>query len=671
MKRTKGKLQTKLVAIFLLISIIPAIIIMFMSIVFTTNSTKQLVSVYTQQIVEQLDYNINEYVEIARGAIGDILGSEHVKSAISRYHTLDAAEQSKLRGNIDTKVLSIMNTQDMISGVYVCSNGEICYKNVKIKDTFDIKAFEASDAYIELQEQASTSCNWFYTRDDQETRVYLSRRSATNNRGYIVLMMDLEKLTKLLQLANVETCMSIVVVDENNEIITSAAPEVEIESALLNQIASLDVGANGETIDNNMVSMIELSNGWKAISVAPISSLMMGFNKSCKAIVVALGFLIVCTAILSIVIGRRITKPITSMAIYMKKVQDGNLEIGNQITKAIKASNIEIEQLVNGFVNMIQSLAQMIRTSQNVMAIAKANTNELKQQAETTNQSAVGISETTETITQGTLRQRDAMEEAVSLMGDLSQHVNCVNDIIEKIRVNSRQTMNVSEETRGKLAELYNQSERNIQISSEISESVQELGDETESINKILEMIQGINKQTNLLAINASIESVRAGEHGKGFMVVAEEVRKLSIETEEAIKQIVGVVEIIEEKRKATLTKVSEAVSVFNKQLPLVDTVNDTFSNIYHKMNGIDGQINEANALILTVSQKKQNIEQKLKDIMQIAEEFACIIEEVNAETIEQVEAADRISKLSMQLLQVVTSLEACYQCDRTIDNGI
>ena len=195
-----------------------------------------------------------------------------------------------------------------------------------------------------------------------------------------------------------------------------------------------------------------------------------------------------------------------------------------------------------------------------------------------------------------------------------------------------------------------------------MSECVKELGEETENINKILEMIQNINKQTNLLAINASIEAARAGDSGKGFAVVAEEVRKLSTEIEEAIRHIAEVVEVIEIKRESTLLELKEATQAFNKQLPMVDGVNDTFSDIYNRMNAIDEKIYMTNALINTISVEKEEIESKMQDISQIAQEFACIIEKVNVGTIEQVEASNKISTLAVQLLEVVTSLETCYR---------
>lgn len=662
MGQKKGKLKTQLIVLFLLISIIPAMIIMLMSIRLTTQSTKKLVSQYTEQIADQLEYNMNDYIKSARGAMGDAVSSEHVALALSRYTTLSPEEQSTVRTHIEEKVVSIMNTQDIVMGVYICSKGNVCYKNVRTRDAFDIVAFEKSEAYQTMQSKESTAFNWTYIEDEKAKTIYLCRRAAMNDPGYVVMILDLDRLRQFLELANVEMCMSISILAENNQVIVSTDEEMQVEADILEALNEVEEETIVQNIDNQVVSMIGCSNGWKVVSIAPVSELMAIFNQSCKGIVVVLMILVVLVSILSIVVGRRIIKPIMILCQYMKEVQEGHFEIGHQIRKAIKSRTEEIESLVTGFMKMVGSLDEMIRMSKQVTDIAKQNTKALEQQAEATSQSAVGINSTTESITKGALSQRDAMEEAVQLVGDLSENVNQVNEIMQLIRVESQSTMNMSMETHHKLEQLAKQSEKNMEISYRISECVELFGQQTENISQILKMIQGINRQTNLLAINATIEAVRAGESGKGFVVVADAVRRLAGETDEAIKRIAEMVEEIDKRRQLALSEVNEAAVTFREQMPLVDGIQDTFANIHQRMNGIDDQINRANSLITTIAKEKQVIEIKMTDIMQIAEEFACIVEEVNAETIEQVEAAQRIRDLALQLLGVVVKLEACYQ---------
>jgi len=639
---------------------IPAIVIMGMSIGLTTRSTKDLVGVYTEKIMEQLNYNIDNYIKTARGVMGDVASSPYIQTATSRYQMLGADEQSTLRADINDKIASIVKTQDVLGGIYVCGQGNVYYKNLKVQDTFDIKTFEASSTYQEVQSLNNTEFKWFLMESNTGTDIYLIRKVGTNG-GYVVFLMNNQALVELLDLANVDQCMSLAILDENNQIIKATDKEMKIEDKTLIYINNIDKETITKSIDNSLVSVIECSNGWKILSVAPISNLMRDFNRSCMGIILVLIICMIIVAIISLMMGSKLTKPIVKMANYMKKVQEGDLSVGNHITQDIKVNNIEIRMLVNGFSSMLGSLGEMIATSKKVTETVKTNTYALKEQAKATSISAADVSTTIENITVGATKQRDEMEEEVNLIEALSENVNHVNDIVASIRNTSNMTMTVSEETRSKLDALYKQSETNIEISHKVTSCVQELGEETQNINEILEMIQRINKQTNLLAINASIEAVRAGESGKGFMVVAEEVRKLSMETAAAISKIGKVLEVIEGKRKVTLEGLDEAVIIFNKQLPLVENINGTFAHIYSKMSGIDEEIITANALIETVSKQKQDIQQKVGAIAQISEEFACIIEEVNAATIEQAQASTAINELASSLLKVVDTLEACY----------
>ncbi len=653
MSGSKKKLRTELVVIFLLISMIPAIVIMGMSIVLTTRSTEDLVGIYTEKIMEQLNYNIDNYIVTARGVMGDVTSSPYIQTATSRYATLGGDEQSNLRADISEKIAPIVKTQDGIGGIYVCGQGNIYFKNLKVQDNFDIKAFEASSVYQEMQSLASTEFKWFLMESDTGADIYLARKVG-NNGGYVVFLMNRQTLVELLELANVEQCMSLAILDENDQIIETTDQEMKIETETLNYIDNIDKQMITQSIDNSLISVIECSNGWKILSVAPVSNLMRDFNRSCMSIVFVLIICMIMVTIISFIMGNKLTKPIVKMANCMKKVQEGDLSVGHHISQDIHSNNIEIRMLVDGFSSMIGALGKMISNSKKVTEVIQSNTYTLKEQAKTTSTSAVDVSTTIEHITVGATKQRDEMEEAVKLIEALSKHINQVNNIVASIRNTSNMTMTVSEKALSHLNELYNQSEKNIKISHKVVDSVQELGEETKRINEILEMTQKINKQTNLLAINASIEAVRAGESGKGFMVVAEEVRKLSMEITAAISKIGEVLEVIESKRKMTLEGLDEAIIIFNNQLPVVEGVNDTFTHIFSIMIGFDEEIITANAFIETVSSQKQDIEQKIGAIAQIAEEFACIIEEVNAATMEQVEASVAIDKLAGNLLEVV-----------------
>ena len=174
-------------------------------------------------------------------------------------------------------------------------------------------------------------------------------------------------------------------------------------------------------------------------------------------------------------------------------------------------------------------------------------------------------------------------------------------------------------------------------------------------------MIQGINKQTNLLAINAAIEATRAGDTGKGFGVVADEVRKLSAEIENAVDIIAQALKKVEEKKTATIKHLAKATEVFGKQLPIVQETAATFENIYAQMEEVDASMDEANNVLQEIMNQKEEVSQKMQEITGIIEHTASVAEEVSAESTNQTETINQIGTLSNQLAATIETLKGAY----------
>ncbi|MDD2449032.1 MAG: methyl-accepting chemotaxis protein [Sulfurimonas sp.] len=354
---------------------------------------------------------------------------------------------------------------------------------------------------------------------------------------------------------------------------------------------------------------------WAIISRIGEKEVLVTSNEIKTSIIIAaIIALLIIVALTIAVINISVIKP-------LDRFKDTLLSIGssNDLTKKVdENAPLELSQMASTFNELLDNLKNLIKTSKQSATENASISHELSTTAK-------GVGENVEksvvAVDDATLKANTTKDEILIAISDAQESKKEVE------RANSN--LNAA---RDELVALTSRVQGSAQLEVELAHKMDALSGEANAVKSILEVISDIADQTNLLALNAAIEAARAGEHGRGFAVVADEVRKLAERTQKSLSEINATISII-------VQSINDVSTQMNTNSQEVQALADVSTDVEAKIND---SVNIVNLAVKASDKTVNDFEKTGKDIEFIVNQITQInkISSQNARSVEEIAAA-------------------------------
>jgi methyl-accepting chemotaxis protein len=333
----------------------------------------------------------------------------------------------------------------------------------------------------------------------------------------------------------------------------------------------------------------------------------------------------------------------------VRKISRSILEIANaggDLTKRIKVkSKDELAGLASDTNQLIEGIAVLVKQVSGMAENVSASSQQLLASAEETSRTITSIAETSSEISAGTDQTTMKMSSSFEKMNSLEEAARFLFEQAELVKQTANDMRNAAEKG-GKSVQASSTKMMNIEETmASTSETVEALGKRSSQITTIIGTITEIAEQTNLLALNAAIEAARAGEHGRGFAVVADEVRKLAEQSQKAAKGVTEIVHSIQEEVNVIIKQNSEGVK---EVIAGVEITNETNASL-------EGILSQTNKTTIVVDEMVDHIQATLNLSQEVADSFAQV-NEIAAATAANTETTAAASEQGSAAMQEVTA---------------
>jgi len=368
--------------------------------------------------------------------------------------------------------------------------------------------------------------------------------------------------------------------------------------------------------------------GWSALVRISEQEALALINRMRMILLAAIAGAVVLIIAGAVIFGNTISRPVNRIVDRIRDIAEGEGDLTQRVDADRKDELGELAKWFNAFVERVHDIVKQVAgttrevagASAQIAASAEEMSAGLKQQSGQTNQVSAAVEEMNATVSEVADKSSTAAQSAKGAGERAEQGGDVVTQTVESMRG---------------IAEMVNDS----------AAAISQLGKRGEQIGEVIEVINDIADQTNLLALNAAIEAARAGEHGRGFAVVADEVRKLAERTTCATEEVAESISAIQKDTSAAVDRMNEGTERVSDGVELAEQAGNALKEIVTGSTSVGDMV--------------QSIAAAAHQQSQAAEEIARNVESINSVTVQSTESSQQAAQAAAHLSNKAEQLQS------------
>ena len=621
--------------------IIPVLFVILVGVVSYNKAEEGMISNYEVSAqntintqVEYLDFGFN----LIRSDMVQLKLDKELQSLVAGTYTNDISKYSSTWSKTSSTLTAKATLNQFINNIYIVPK-----QNADVISTVSGGVTKAKGFYenwAKTEEGKSIingeTTGWISSHDEMDSvtgynseEYFISYMSNFPNNA-AVIVADINKQTILDSLKSIDCSEGAIIgfiTPEGKELVvkedTNSTEIVFSEQEFYQKLGSSEenggiqyVKYNGE--DYLFIHRISEETGTTLVYMVPEEKVTASAAEI-KNLTLILVIIASIVAILTGVgISVNITRNMDSIIKRLKKVAEGDLTVQMK-TKG----NSEFSMLNRHIANVIDNTRKLIQEVETIANVVNVSAEEMEAVSGQMEVSSSGIIEALEEIDVGVGQQADDAQECLLQMDSLSKVIEVVTEDIERTARNSEGTKEAVTRSIDTMEILASQTKDTIEVTSQVKEDVKDLEKNSVEIKKFVAIIADIAEQTNLLSLNASIEAARAGEAGRGFSVVAEEIRKLADGSHQAADEINKLVATIEKQTKETVGIAMKAEKTVEEQALTVANIKEAFQQIYKATEEVIVNITDVENKVKGMDKERAGTLEAISSISAVSQETA------------------------------------------------